>query len=688
MSSKRKLWNENEAESLQSGSRGNHQKRGFARKLAMNNIVANTKFYLPYILAASAMIAMFYIMVFLATNSGIKSLEGAEYMSVIMVLGSIVISLFSVIFLFYINGFLMKRRNKEIGIYNILGMEKRHIGLILCAENIITSCISILLGILIGILFSKLVFMMLCAMMSAKIDFVFSISWIAVAATVILFAGSFLAILLWNQLRVRRSKPIELLHGSNSGEKEPKTKVLLSIIGIICMGSGYYMAITITNPLEALRVFFIAVILVIIGTYLLFTTVSIAILKALKKNEKFYYKPQNFTTVSGMLYRMKQNAVGMANICILSTMVLVMVSTTVCLHMGIEGIIDRATPYQCNCEVNYFSGVNAASNDKLDEVVENTNKIADEQGITLSNLSAYGVNTSYCEPVKNGDDNSFAVSGANMMNGDTCIMNLITAEQYQRATGESISLEGNQMAMLADSKQSMNTITINGIKFDVTDNNAKKLPRGDTAALSVYSLVVADQSVIDKIASQNKEGVEYPTLEYTMIYDTDVSDSRAAELSSDVVSQFGENYDTADCTMKKDFTDAANGLVGGFLFLGIFLGIIFTFAAALIIYYKQLSEGYYDKDKYEIMQKVGMSIAEVKQSVRRQVITVFFAPLIVAGIHVAGAFHMISKLLLMFTIDDTKLLVGCTITTFAVFALIYGLVYLVTAREYYKIIRR
>ena len=638
--------------------------KSFSLKLAVNNIKNNRKFYLPYFLASIGIIGMFYIIAFLAISEGIEEMSAA--LAMIMSFGVVVMGIFAFIFLFYTNSFLLKRRKKEIGLYNILGMEKKHIGKILIIENVVISLSSIILGLLCGILFSKLVHLFLSWVFGVEPPFGIEISWFAVIITLALFGVLFVLTMIANLMSIHLAKPIELLYGGNVGEKEPRTKWLLAIIGIICLGIGYYIAITTESPLTAIMLFFVAVVLVIVGTYCLFTAGSVAILKTLKKNRKFYYKPGNFTAVSGLIYRMKQNAVGLANICILSTMVLVMVSGTVSLYAGMNDVLDGRYAGDVVVSVTPHDGERITGADR--QLVGDTmKKVCREEGRKI--VKYYDSEALIFSTEKK--DGGFKVDGGiEKVESVDQVANLaiLTADEYERISGEKIALEKDQVAVYSYGNELAEDFSINHMKFHVKER-LDKFVMEDLAIYmtEAYYLVVADDQVLNQINDMQAKVACYQKMQ------NEVYDLRFPfEMMRIDSKQEGS----------KDFT----GLVGGFLFLGIFLGIVFTFAAALIIYYKQISEGYYDKDKFEIMQKVGMSKSEVKKTIRKQVLMVFFIPLIMAGIHILAAFKMITRLLQVFMMYNVSLFAICTIGTFVVFAVIYAIVYAVTAREYYKIV--
>ncbi len=654
----------------------------FALKLSLTNIRQNRKFYVPYILASTGTIIMFYIMAFLTFNEATAQMSAA--LATIMMLGLIVIGIFAIIFLFYTNSFLMKRRKKELGLYNVLGMEKKHIGEILFFENSIICITSMVLGLIIGILFSKLTFVILCKLVGINTPMVFEISGKAIIVTVVVFAAIFFMTLLSNLGGIHISNPIELLNGSKVGEKEPKTKLLMAIIGAICIGTGYTIAITVESPLSALALFFVAVILVIVGTYLLFTTGSIVILKMLKKNKNYYYKSKHFTTVSGMLYRMKQNAIGLANICILSTMVLVMVSTTVCLYIGTEDMLN--TRY--NADVIAYRSFDDIESWEDDNLKEKAIEISKEEGRTIESIE-YFKYLAFSVSNNNGklstDTNNYS-AGKNNINQ----VLFITADEYRNLTGESVSLKDNEVIAHSSDKEIESEFTLFNKEYIVKERISKFANIGDVGSYLVdaHYFVVANKKVLCEIYEKEEQayGDNASGISAQIEVDVDGTDDQKIQFANSIRGVEGKyHYQTVDS--KQEISSEMYELTGGFLFIGLFLGLLFSLATVMIIYYKQISEGYYDKDKFEIMQKVGMSKGEVKKTIREQVLTVFYLPLVMAGIHVMAAFKMITRLLLMFALTNVKLFAICTVTTFIVFAIIYALVYTVTAREYYKIVK-
>lgn len=661
------------------------RKTAFYPKLAMQNISRNKQFYLPFILTCIATTAMFYIMCFLSFNKGTSNMPGTEYLSFILILGCVVIAIFSAIFLFYTNSFLMKRRQKEIGLYNILGMGKGNIASVLFFETLFVALITLICGLGLGILLSKLTLLLLCKLVGFAVPYGFEISTRGILYSTGLFCGIFLLILVSNLVRIKLSNPIELLHGGNVGEKEPKTKWILAILGILTLGAGYWIAIVTEAPLQAIMLFFVAVILVIIGTYLLFTATSIAMLKRLKSKPNYYYQTKHFIPVSGMIYRMKQNAVGLANICILATMVLVMVSGTVCLYLGSEGAIKNVYPTEIVVDVG------APTGDARDNLTSAVNKAISDSGLEMKNVS----DLYFLSFASTRKDNDFGNDFTTYANPDvSSFIYVLSASEYERISGEKAELSPDAVLAYSENPRINDSFQLFGKSFKVTRwlDSFPAVSTKSSITTDNYVFIVSDETFTEFSVNLTEIDPEW-------YYGFDVGgtteqqlacrDAVDAAIGSALTSADGTDlggYQYANVSCRNADRDNFYTMYGGFLFLGLFLGLIFIIATVLIIYYKQLSEGYDDKDRFEIMQKVGLSKPEIRKAIRSQVLVVFFLPLGMAVVHIAFAFKMITKLLLVFNLTDVTLFALCTLGTVAVFALIYGVVYVLTAKVYYKIV--
>lgn len=619
---------------------------------------------------------MFYIIYALTLNEGIEGVPGETSFRMMLDIGMGVVAIFSVIFLFYTNSFLIKQRKKEIGIYNVLGLGKRHIAKMLGFEMLIIVAASFIGGFAGGILLGELVFLILLRILHFEVGMVFAVEPAAMVGTLGLFGCIFGACLLYNLFQIRLSNPIELLHGGNVGEKEPKTKKLLTLIGVLTLGGGYYIALTADKPMEVLGLFFVAVILVIIGTYALFTAGSIAILKLLRKNKKYYYQAKHFTSVSGMMYRMKQNAAGLANICILSTMVLVMISTTVAMYVGMDDILKERFPKECIVE-----GYSASEERKvwidgmLEEILEK-HHVKPEKEVKYSYTST--------SIVRNGNQltNDQSKVGVDSDYGSAFFL---TEEEYNQMEGKNVSLAGNQVLTYGMKDQIKDkTILLNDKEYENKPVSLEKADQNTQNIMASYYIVMKDQAAIDAFIEGNEE---YTTRAYCHAMDLEgkKKDKDAA------YREISEKLSTEDRSVVAEVRELSRNdfysLYGAFFFLGIFFGLLFLMATVLIIYYKQISEGYSDKDRFEIMRKVGMSQREVKQSIRSQVLSVFFLPLVVAVIHIAVAFPVLTKLLAALNLTNKPLILLSTVITVIIFAVFYGIVYGITTKEYYRIVK-
>lgn len=554
-------------------------------------------------------------------------------------------------------------------------------------ENIYTALISFVGGFFFGIILDKLMYLIVVKIIHVDISLGFYISKDAILHTLLLFGILFFLIFLNTLRMVRFSNSIELLKGENIGEKEPKAKWLMALLGFLCLVGGYYIAVTVENPMTALSLFFIAVILVVAGTYLVFTAGSIALLKLLKKNKRYYYKTNHFISVSGVIYRMKQNAVGLANICILSTMVLVMISSTSSLMIGVEDILIER--YPCQIEIH----ANNIDDDKFYGLQEEIDKIAGENDIKIEKQLVY----KFLQFTAIYNDDEFIIDSEQDMSmlNDLCNLNFITAEDYSDYIGREVTLDDNEVIFYDNKTHYKNdSFILFGKTYTIIEHTDNYITNGflGTDICPTYGIVVKDMSVINEIEKAQKEIYGKNLSQITSYIGIDTKNEPEAQMSFSKnieKMQFIKNNNLKlqiDC--REEQRSGTYGLYGGLFFIGIFLSLLFTMAAVLIIYYKQISEGYDDKKRFEIMQKVGMTAHEVKQSIHSQVLTVFFLPLITAGIHTAFAFPIIKKILTMMMLNNTTLYIICTIAGFACFAIIYGIIYYLTARVYYKIVKK
>lgn len=651
-------------------------------RLAAGNIKNNRRFYFPFLFTAILTVACFFIMM---STSQSPTLPGGETTRIIMYLGDIIVALFSVIFLYYTNSFLIKRRKKELGLYNILGLEKRHIAKVLAWETVLSGLIAIGLGLGLGALLDRLMYLLLLNLLHFDVSMTYTFLPRVAVLTGVLFAGVFLLLLLSNLIQVGRAKPIELLRGGNVGEKEPRVKWPLVVIGLLTLGTGYYLAVTTESVMAALGVFFLAVLLVIIGTYCLFLAGSIAVLKIMKHNKGYYYKPRHFVSVSGMLYRMKQNAVGLANICILSTMVLVTVSTTVSLYGGVADILDRRYPH--DIETHFY---NAAEPVKgyARSVLE---QAAQEAGLEIETTVDYETLT----VTLTQDGNVLDAVLSTELPG--VYVQFLTTEGWASLTGQQLQpLGDHEVALCVQEGNLGDQITLLGEDYTVTQRIDEAPKNGSLSSYlgNTYYIVVADHTALEHIQQAQAIAENYSS---DINWEFSASFSGTDAEKAEVINAFRQRFQTEEITLngdsyslnwyawvRQDNIQEVYGLYGGFLFLGILLGLLFLMATVLIIYYKQIIEGYDDRSRFQIMRQVGMSRKLISSSVRSQVLTMFLLPLGMAAVHLCFAFPLLTRVLKALALDNVSIFFWCTLITFAAFVLVYILVYLITARVYFR----
>ena len=670
--------------------------KGIFSRLAKQNIRNNKSTYIPYMITCIFCIAMIYMMEFLRDCPTLdQAVRQADEVRMIVFTGEIVVEIFCIIFLIYSNSFLMKRRQKEIGLYNILGLERNHIGIVMFLETIITSIGSLAGGIAAGIIGSKLALLLLLKLLHIPSVLGFYISVKGIFTCLFMFGIIFLMILFLNLAKIHLSRPVELLRGNNTGEKEPAAKWLMALIGFICLGAGYYLAVTTESPIKAITIFLLAVILVMAGTYLLFTAGSIVILKFLRRRKSFYYRTGNFISISGMLYRMKQNAIGLASICILSTGVLLMISMTVSIYFGMNDIMLNRYPYDVDMSVTSISEEECQTAIEAFEKAIADNKVPVEKSVEEIYLDIV------CS--KNGDQILIKPTNTIRNSDSVLVLSLLNQAEYERLTGISANLNDGEIFAWYPSAVQKDSVTVDETEFTVKkwlDKNP--LTCGEDAVSDNAVLVVTDEDFkkFDEMRTEMYKGVSSAPAgeDLTLHLGLDITGSETDKIDfgtpvMEVVKDLKKNGGLSENSwitsgIRQQEYESYYADNGSLLFIGIFLGSLFLMGTAMIIYYKQISEGYEDQKRFEIMQKVGLSRREVRSSVRRQILMVFFLPLLMAMLHITMAFPMIRRLLLLFGMTNTKLFIGCTAGTVLIFAVVYGLIYLMTARSYYHIVER
>ena len=669
-------------------------------RLAWTGIRKNKRLYAPYLLTCAGMVMMHYIITALSYSDAVHGLRGGSTIAFTLDLGSWIIALFSLIFLFYTNSFLIRRRMKEFGLYNILGMGKGNIARILVWESLISAALTLSTGLFGGFALSKLAELGLVNIMKGEVSYRVELSMQAVLTTVPVFCAIFALILLAGLIRIGRTDAIALLRSENAGEKPPKANWFLGVLGALLLGGAYYLAVSIKDPMSALIWFFVAVGMVILATYLLFVSGSVVLCRALQRNKRYYYKPNHFVSVSSMAYRMKRNGAGLASICILATMVLVMLCSTSCLYFGAEDSLNSRYPMDLTIDL-LFPRVVGHNDTALEIVRSATMQACADHGVAPDLVTEYRhaeitgcLKGTQLDP----DPANFEYDSVDVY-GDVRVLHFIPLEDYNTFAGANEILNpGEALIYATRNPYRADELTILGSTSLRIVKQLDSFPVDGGAAMDMFShliLVVPDfETILEPLSGlTNARGDKLLDVKWFYGVDMHAQDDVQVAIWSELYGKLGERLDASECgdvgyyiESRSENRDDFYGTYGGLFFLGIALSIVFLFAAVLIIYYKQVTEGYEDQHRFEIMQKVGMTKQDIRRNINSQLLTVFFLPLIAAGVHLAFAFPMIRKLLMMFNLFNLKLLMCTTIISYLIFALFYLLVYRITSNAYYAIV--
>ncbi len=667
---------------------------GVYQKLAISGIRKNRKTYLPYILTCIGMVMMNYIISFLSQNQTVAAMRGGDDMQMVLGLGCGVMAVFSVIFLFYTNSFLIRRRKKEFGLYNILGMGKRHLFRVMFWETLIVAAIALGGGLLCGILFSKLAELCMAKILGTEGSLIFSIEWGAVTGTILLFAVIFFLILVNGIRQIHLAKPVELLSSEAIGERPPKIRWLSSLVGLALLVAAYYIAVTTEDPMAVITLFFMAVIMVIIATYLLFISGSVALCRLLQKKKSYYYKTNHFVSVSSMAYRMKRNGAGLATICILSTMVLVMISATACLYIGTEDAIRQRYPR--NIGMDTYS-VEESYTEAVHEIAR---EVVESHGLLLENELRYrylGV-AGYLQENEIVFDQSKLTRFGLDSYSDVRQLFIIPLEDYNALLGTQETLEEDQVLLYCTKVdynydtlaiEGLGTLRVKKILSEFVANGIDTMQMIPSIFVFVPDLAKMQQ-IFDIQAAAYGDNSSYQYECYG--FDLSCGEEEQIAIQQEIKDRITQlqladaAFPTVDCESSAAERTGFYALYGGMFFLGILLGLVFILAAVLMIYYKQVSEGYEDQARFLIMQKVGMTKKEIRKSINSQILTVFFLPLLAAGVHVIFAFPMIQRMLVMFGLSNVPLLVLVALGCYLLFGVFYVVVYRGTSRAYFKIV--
>lgn len=674
---------------------------GVYPKLAWTGMRSNRKLYLPYLITCIGMVLLYYIVDFLSLSKTVGTLPGGQFIQEMLALGSWIIALFAGIFLLYSSSFLMRRRKKEFGLYNILGMGKRNISIVLLWESMITVVISIVVGLFGGVALSKLAELCIVNIMGGDVTYTLTISSSSLVKAMIIFAVIFLVIMARSLWQLKNNQAIQLMKSENVGEKLPRFYWLWGTLGFILLIAAYYIAVSITDPISALFIFFGTVAMVIVATYLLFMSGSVLLCKLLQKNKRYYYKPNHFVSVSSMAYRMTRNGAGLASICILLTMVLVMISSTSCLFFGAEDSLRVRYPNELSLDA-YVNGAEYDDYEDFQPVRDYIGNVMDKYDANQENITDYRVATLTGQlfgPELELNPENMKINSADVYS-DVRIVNFVPLEDYNRISGKDVTLEEDEVLVHAfRSTYEEDTLTLRGTEcsFQVKEYLEEFPVDGDTASnvMSSIYVVVPDfkQTLSSLIGMKNSLNGDLLEIHWRYGFDTDAT----GEVQKQIYEELGYSTNNGNEELYKDFGyirydsrayqhDSFIGTFAGLFVLGIVLSVVFMFATVLIIYYKQITEGYEDQKRFDIMQKVGMTKQEIRKSINSQMLTVFFLPLIAAGIHLCFAFSIIRLILQMLNMTNVTLFIQATIICFAVFGIFYLLVYRITSNAYYSIV--
>lgn len=655
-------------------------------KLAVSNLIKNRKLYYPFALAVLLAVTITYLFYSLSLNPNIGKIRGGETISMTLALGMVVVTIASGIIVLYANSFVMKNRSKELGVYGMLGLEKRHLISMVFKELLIFGSLTLTAGLGLGALFDKLIFALLLKLMKMKVELVSTFQPIVFILVLIVFGAIFLGLIFINAFRIARMNALQLSREKASGEKKGRFLGLQTILGLISMGAGYYLAVTVENPLSAVLIFFVAVLLVILGTYLLFNAGITVFLQILKKNKRYYYQPNNMISVSNLIFRMKKNAVGLATIAILSTMVLVTMSAATSIFKGSETFKKVMNPHDFG-----ITGQNVEKED-INKLLD---QYASDKGLTVTKkevltYSSFGVAN------QEGTKLTIFEKGQNRVQPKTIFM-VFDQKDYENMTGQKLALSGKEVGLFTKNKelQGQKELTLNDQTYTIKEEIKKDfilehVPNQYNTLTSDYNYLVVpdlkaflDQHPNSSIFNQYYGGMNVTASEEEQLKLADdyskFLDDFNRESSKEGSFIYGSNLADSSAQMSAFF--------GGTFFIGIFLSIIFMVGTVLVIYYKQISEGYEDRERFIILQKVGLDQKQIKQTINKQVLTVFFLPLLFAFLHLAFAYHMLSLILKVIGVLDATMMLTVTLSICAIFLIVYVLIFMITSRSYRKIVQ-
>lgn len=651
--------------------------RNFYIRLAVSNIKKNKPVYYPFFLTNILSVMIFYVMASIQNQTIIATLPGSYIFVQFLKVGVVMTGMFAGVFLLYTNGLLIRQRKKELGLYTIFGLEKKHIAKVLILESMLLTTAGLVAGIVLGIVLGKLFFLVLLKLLHLDSGLTFQFLTEALVQTGICFIVIGVFILFYNLFSVMKAKPVELLYAAHKGDNYHSFVWVKALLGIICIGGAYALIFTTPSPIDIIGRFFPIALLILSGTLFFFSSCSVVLLQALKKNDSYYYKPENFISVSGLIYRLKQNAKGLSNICILSTVVMVIATTTLALYVGQKEMISFRFPMETKISVSDI----ADGQPTLPQLVHQT---ADQYDVTISREADYKV--TYISGVY--ENNTVSVYQPDIYPPDiTCGVYLITWEDYSRIEENAEPLGTDEVLVFSSSRDlGVSEVNFDSLKYRVK-NELSEFAIQNKSILSSetrYFFICPTQKDIDNILAELSPAENKFNQTYCMMFD--VADTNGTDFNAVLQNQLVSNYAGAKYENAESERQSDNYTYGGFLFIGLLLSLLFMVFLTLVIYYKQITEGYSDRYNFEVMQKVGLDRSEVSAIVHKEIRTMFFLPLLIAVIHLAVSLYAVAMLLSTLGLTNILVLLLCAISISLLFVAIYIVMYFSTARTYYRIV--
>lgn len=653
-------------------------------RLAISNLVKNRSLYYPFALATIVATAILYSFVSLAHSPNLEATYGGTAARMTLQFGISVIQIAVLILITYANSFVMKNRSKELGLYSILGMEKRHLLLMTFFEMFYFSLVTIGLGLALGLLLDKILFAVLLKFMGMKVVIASTFQWLNVFIVLASLGLAFVLILFLNSTRLLRYSSLHLMKEKKAGEKKGRFLGLQTLLGLGLLAVAYYIALTVEKPVAAIFNFFIAVLMVVLATYLLFNAGTITLLQFLKKRKRYYYKIQNFISVSNLISRMRKNAAGLATISILSTMLLVTLVGSINIYVGGKDYMTSLHPKDYNISITSRTMAKNAA------ILQAVKDVVHKKGIRDAKYEDYSYQISSISKI-NGNQLTIPENTARLnveeAQKSMATFLVISSQEYEKMTGRKVNLTDNETLLYTKNLQinQKQDLTINGKSWKIKERLTTDFAHGKIANASS---MVSQKMMYLVVNQPSQVGLKDGYTYFIGIQSANKKVNLQESIFNALHNQQGKESKIISVSERYHIEKEYQGVIGTLLFIGIFLSTIFLLGTVLVIYYKQISEGYEDREGFIVLQKVGLDEKQTKATIRKQIVTVFFLPLIFAFLHIAVAFHMLQLIVALLGATNVALLIRTTIITCGIFLLVYILVFTLTSRSYRKIIAR